>query len=446
MKRSTWAASGLVIIFTALGLTYNACSTKNFEITDAQSALDLGSQSGSDPTITRYMITNGIIKLTPAGVAAALPFTGRIMMVRDTLRGVTDVYVHAAGLGASLAYPVHVHDQACAVGGGGHYLINKDQTATSEMNEVWPALQTAADGSGSGFKSVNHIVRPEGQSIVIHDPTTPATRLACGSFVPQLSTSSKSGRFVLLSAGVTANSMINGNAVIIRNPTSNQTVVKVKVAGLSANTNYPAHVHGQACANMDGGAHYKMNSAVTEVTPSVANELWVPLAANATGFAESRIEVDHVAGAEALSIVIHDPVTPANRLACVDLITDGGFVSTDVGLQRGRNILGSGKLERKANGTTVASVALSGLLPNTAYTGHVHDRPCHISGGGGHYKLDYSNALAVESNEIWIRVTTDASGSGSGSTMSQAIARPEAQSIVIHDPTDGGRIACMDLY
>jgi len=445
MKRSTMAVTAILVILTGVGVVYNACSVRRFDSQNLKADEDsLGSTSPN--SASRYLISNGIVKLTAAGVAANLPMSGRVLMVRDLQQGNTDVYVHVSGMAASATYPVHVHDQSCLLGGGAHYLMNKSITTAVETNEIWPVITTVVDGSGSGHKMVSHVARPEAQSIVIHDPTTSTTRLACGTFTPQLSASSKSGRFSLLAAGVTANSTINGNAVLIRNPAAVQSVVKVKVAGLIANTTYPAHVHRQPCNTGDGGAHYKMNNDVTEVTASTANELWVPLAANANGFGEARLEVDHVANADALSIVIHDPVTPANRLACVDLATDGGFLSTEVGLQKGRNILGSGKMERLSNGTTQASMSVSGLVPNTAYVSHVHDRPCHVMSGGGHYKLDYSNTAAVESNEIWIRFTTDANGAGAGSVVSNAIARPEAQSIVIHDPADSARIACMDIY
>jgi hypothetical protein len=353
--------------------------------------------------------------------------------------------VHVSGFAASTKFDSHVHNLPCNVNsGGGHYKIDNSVAAAVENNEVWPAFTTGVDGTGAGFVSSSHMVRPEGQSIVVH--AADGSRIACGNFNAQVSAYQKSGRFAVLPAGTAAGRSISGAAVLIRNAGANQTVVKARVAGLTPNTTYMAHVHNQACATGEGGAHYKMNSSVTEVAPSTANELWLTFAANAAGYAEARVEAEHVARPDALSIVIHDPVTPTNRLACVDLSVDGGFLSTEVGLQKLRNIIGNGKIERLANGDTQVTVSVSGLLPNTSYVPHVHDRPCHINAGGGHYKIDYSIAAAVETNEIWPRFVTDATGLGTGNVTVRHLARPEAQSIVLHDPVDAARIACMDIY
>jgi Cu-Zn family superoxide dismutase len=98
---------------------------------------------------------------------------------------------------------------------------------------------------------------------------------------------------------------------------------------------------------------------------------------------------------------------------------------------------------RTAEGKTIVSVHAVGLLPNTAYGVHVHNKPCGDSLGGGHYQ-DVVGGAVDAVNEIWPLFTTNAAGIGSGTAINQFLARPEAQAVVIHAP-GGARIACVDL-
>ena len=67
--------------------------------------------------------------------------------------------------------------------------------------------------------------------------------------------------------------------------------------------------------------------------------------------------------------------------------------------------------------------------------------------GGGHYKIDPTMTTAMQSNEIWLSLMTDATGAGMQMvSITNHLARPEAASIVIHDTdTAGTRLACIDL-
>jgi hypothetical protein len=46
-----------------------------------------------------------------------------------------------------------------------------------DVNEIFPGLTTNPDGIGNGKGKNNFVVRPEAQSIVVHD--TDGARLAC---------------------------------------------------------------------------------------------------------------------------------------------------------------------------------------------------------------------------------------------------------------------------
>lgn len=407
--------------------------------------------SGASTSTTTYVgptdlaITVGLLRNTAAGTTAGLDVDGRLMMVRDPRAG-TQIFVHANGLPATASYMSHVHDQPCSVGGGAHYKVDPSITTAVGTNEFWPALVVnATDGAIFGtYNNLKHYARPEANTVVFHAADN--TRLACGLMYPQGGTTQKGGAFVTLAGGVTQTKTVAGSALLVRNGFASQTVFKLAATGLAPNTLHMAHVHALPCAMTEGGAHYKQNPAVTEAVASANNEIWASFTTNATGTGVARTVINgHVAAPDAMSVVIHDPVTPTIRLACADLTTDQDIQSTTVGLDRARNVTGFANLVRQPTGITTVSLTAAGLMPNIAYQAHVHDRPCQIAAGGAHYKLDEA-APASEANEIWLRFTTDAAGSATANTSVKHLARPEAQSIVIHDPADAGRLACADLY
>lgn len=123
--------------------------------------------------------------------------------------------------------------------------------------------------------------------------------------------------------------------------------------------------------------------------------------------------------------------------------TSGAIQTFATGLDRGHDVSGQVTMVRSPAGKTLVNVHATGLAPSTTYGSHVHNQPCDVSNGGGHYQQDTSGpADAV--NEIWPGFTTNEAGIGQGMAANDYWARPEAQSVVIHD-TDGARIACADL-
>jgi hypothetical protein len=92
-------------------------------------------------------------------------------------------------------------------------------------------------------------------------------------------------------------------------------------------------------------------------------------------------------------------------------------------------------------------IAITGLTPQLQYTAHIHALPCAY-GGGGHYKLDPAIAETLETNEVWLRFTTDTNGIGTGSVTTTAPLRGDSLSLVVHDPEGGTpppKMACVDF-
>lgn len=125
------------------------------------------------------------------------------------------------------------------------------------------------------------------------------------------------------------------------------------------------------------------------------------------------------------------------------VVTTGSFHTFATGLERGYDIGGEAVMVRSAHGRTHTSVKVWGLAADSSYPTHVHNAPCNVNNGGGHYQ-NIVGGPVDSVNEIWPRVYTDGSGFGTGQARNEFIARPEAQSVVIHD-LDGARIACADL-
>ncbi|MGE4130986.1 MAG: hypothetical protein AB7F86_05075 [Bdellovibrionales bacterium] len=453
VNRNLRVAVTFSILSFVIGFSFQNCAPEQyFKAVKVSDDSTDGSSTGGPflpgPTVNplgeRYIVTWGELQTTADGKVAGMDIVGRVMMVRDALSGATETFAHGIGL-VSGSNAAHVHDLPCSVnGGGGHYKIDYSVAAALQDNEIWPAIVAQQDGIGPGYVRTNqHFARAEAQAFVVHSAS--GARMACADLHSLQTSSTKGGRFLNTAFGTSIQNQGQGVAIIAREGGDNQTVVRLSINGLLPSTSYMAHVHNQACNNGDGGAHYKMNPNVTEVAASANNEIWPLFTTSTTGHGETRVAVRHVARADAMSVVIHDPANSANRLMCVDLSLDAGFIPTESGLTKFPNLFGTAKLVRTGAGETKVTVALSGLAPATSYAMHVHDRPCHIAGGGGHYKIDYSVAAAIESNEIWISATTDAVGAGTGTKTVKHIARPEAYSVVIHD-ADGSRLACSDLY
>ena len=124
-------------------------------------------------------------------------------------------------------------------------------------------------------------------------------------------------------------------------------------------------------------------------------------------------------------------------------VTSGNLGTYASGLERGYDISGRVQMVRTGVGRTQVTVQAWGLAPDTAYPVHVHNAPCTVNNGGGHYQ-DIVGGAVDNINEIWPVFTTNSVGHGNGLAVNNFTARPEAQAVVIHD-TDGARIACADL-
>ncbi|MFE5505289.1 MULTISPECIES: superoxide dismutase [Amycolatopsis] len=121
-------------------------------------------------------------------------------------------------------------------------------------------------------------------------------------------------------------------------------------------------------------------------------------------------------------------------------------------------------LTSKAHGTSTA-ILVTGLLPNREYGAHAHTKPCGATGdlAGPHYqnvedpvKPSVDPAYANPRNEIWLDLTSDATGRGVAvSKVDWTFTDRRANSIVIHeththtDPghagTAGARLACVTV-
>jgi hypothetical protein len=137
----------------------------------------------------------------------------------------------------------------------------------------------------------------------------------------------------------------------------------------------------------------------------------------------------------------------------------GFFTTLPEGEARGLRIKGIAFIIRTSRGTDVKAIVL-GLAPRTTYAAHLHNAPCSLPGnpGGAHYKNDPAGP-SMPPNELWLSstddpmagITSNAGGVAFGRGSADWVARPDAQSVVIHFIPPGGntaggpKIACADL-
>jgi hypothetical protein len=147
------------------------------------------------------------------------------------------------------------------------------------------------------------------------------------------------------------------------------------------------------------------------------------------------------------------PGSPAEAATSV-----GQFTTLAAGHDLGLDVGGVAILRRSADGTW-GTVVLRGLDPARVYAAHLHNQPCTVGAGGGHYKNEVTSSVVRPPNELWFSssddpfagVTANRGGVARGFGAADWVARPEAQSVVIHQVvaatgTAGGpKIACADL-
>lgn len=159
-----------------------------------------------------------------------------------------------------------------------------------------------------------------------------------------------------------------------------------------------------------------------------------------TTFIRTRRSAVLLAAAFATTTFVGQPASAARAT-----VTTGSFETTATGVERGFDISGRAVMVRspRAGGRTLVVSLARGLEPGLVYGSHVHNGAC-ADGGGGHYQHVPGGAVD-RVNEIWPTLEPGRGGVAVGTAHHAHVARDDARSIVIHDPSDGARIACLDL-
>ncbi len=238
---------------------------------------------------------------------------------------------------------------------------------------------------------------------------------------------------------------VSGAAMLVKY-LNGTTGVSVALSGLTPSTEHSVHVHVWPCASLAGG-HYKLDPGIEDTVAE--NEIWPNVTTDAEGNGTSWLSVDHWTRGDALSVIVHDPVTN-DKLACTDLLpstsvgsrASGSFAPFADYQEIDQAISGTAEVVMSSTTTTV-SVNVQGLDDASSYSAHVHALPCDVLYAGGHYKIDPSIDVADAANELWPEVVP--SGGVAQDTLNHPThaLREDAQSIVIH--RDGPKVACADL-
>lgn len=122
----------------------------------------------------------------------------------------------------------------------------------------------------------------------------------------------------------------------------------------------------------------------------------------------------------------------------------GGFDVLDAGVGTAyEGAHGSARIRRdRTADTTTVWVVLNGLASDTHYGAHLHVGSCDAV--GGHYQHD-PGGEAAPPNELWPVLDTDHLGRARTTVMAHWVARPEAASVVVHDPATGAKVLCAGL-
>ena len=111
-----------------------------------------------------------------------------------------------------------------------------------------------------------------------------------------------------------AGQAIDGRVEMVRTA-DGRTLVRLHVEGLLPNTAYGSHVHQAACGTGDADGHFGFDPSGPATPP---NEIWLSFTTNAAGIGNSHAIALGTAGPNAVSVVVHAPITNA-KVACADL-------------------------------------------------------------------------------------------------------------------------------
>ena len=444
-------ATSLSAIFFAMLLCGAGCTVGVGTVEDDEGDGGDDGGDGEDPPPTDPVV-HSILAGSFSPLTGYTGIGGRAQMVR-WLDGNTSLDAQIRGLTPGVAYTAHLHAASCAYQGGGHYKMDPAQLDTIEENELWLKGTADADGLWSSEVMYAHLTRGEALSIVIHDPTAPAPapKMACADLLPDdggaVEATGTVAPFALAEA---IDQNIGGSVTMMRDGTG--THVNLSLTGLDAATSYVSHIHAQPCDVTDGGGHYMIDPTLVEVVET--NELWPEVLPHEAGSMSSTYNSAHKARFDAQSLVVHRVVeTPPNpKVACASLPratwpglgTEGDAITLPAGTSAGLTVSGSATMSRTLAGVTQVTLNASGLAADSDYGVHVHALPCSVQEGGGHYKFDKSVADPVETNEIWLKLSTDASGVATDTAWVNHLSRSDAQALVIHD-ADKNKVACIDL-
>lgn len=121
------------------------------------------------------------------------------------------------------------------------------------------------------------------------------------------------GEFTILDTAPEG-STLSGTALLAR--TEDSTTVTLRLDGLEPGQAYVSHVHTDPCSESDGGPHYKHDPQGSDMPP---NEIHLAFTGPDDGTIEWSVSNPTRANDDANSVVVHEDVEDAPRIACADL-------------------------------------------------------------------------------------------------------------------------------
>jgi hypothetical protein len=394
------------------------------------------------PVVAAYL--SGPLQTLPAFAGVANVW-GSALLVRK-LDGTATLSLGASGLTPAVEHTAHVHTWPCAYEGGGHYYHDPAYPEEGETNEVWAKLTPDAEGNATTKYDVAYPMRGDALSVVVHDPAT-GEKLACADLAPEQVVGAKAtGTFAPFAYYEPIDETITGAAELVMAGTS---TVTVNLGGLSPADSYSAHVHVLPCEILDGGGHYKLDPSVVEALPD--NEIWPTITVGPDGSASYTSTVTgHTIREDAAAVVIHRIVgAEVPKVACANLVREQYLPLSTFGQltplpAAGVVVGGSATLTRRMDGASLLKLEAQGLVPGAQYAAHLHELPCGVADGGGHFLYDPAQPDGTPGNELAVDLVAGADGTATRTVGEAWMARAEGQSVVLHS-ADGTRLACADL-
>lgn len=405
-------------------------SSTSSSSSSSSSSTTSSSSSSTSGAATYLNVKGGFITPTAQGANLYPGFNGHSNLVIS--QNTSELAVHVWGLTPDASYKTILNQGTCASTSLMVYQHNNEGNSS-----VAPEINVNSYGMGMGHVIAPFAVRETALSVAIKEL---GGELVIGCVDLH---SSQGFKGAIVNGG--AKSFYREGAGYVSANDNGRSIIEINTNGWPTEGTLKATANKSTCEETP--AHYLQDTTGADIA---SNGLWLQSTESrdnlsVTAWASNlfKVRLNEIKSIEYTDLGTAFDTGCTNLTTKILMFRSGNFKPTDNGVALYGTLSGRAILETSKEGVTMATIAMKGLKANATYSNHVHNDTC-ANAGGGHYLHEIGGADNAI-NGIFPVFTTDSSGQVRYTLSVNKIVRPDARSIVIHEPGSGAKIACADL-